>query len=117
MKPAKPGAAAFQSKPFRHALMRAPCLGWRIFNQDHFATRCALAGELLFSVAKKVTKNALYRQQRTAVQVEGVGGLVFDNGVGERSSCPFVMFRFGSRVTMRFRLRWLSERGRGDRDY
>jgi len=37
--------------------------------QLRFAPRCALAGELLFSVAKKVTKNALYRRQLFKVLV------------------------------------------------
>ncbi len=40
---------------------------------------------------------------------------MFDWGAGLRSSCPFVMFRFGSRAVTGFRLRWLSEWGRCDR--
>jgi hypothetical protein len=32
-------------------------------------------------------------------------------GFVRRSSCPSGVFRFGARVTRRFRLRWLSERG------
>jgi len=60
-----------------------------------FAPRCALAGELLFSVAKKVTKNALYRPQKVAVRVDRRAGWVFDRGAGLKSSCPFVMVVFG----------------------
>ena len=42
--------------------------------QIHFAPRCALAGELLFSVAKKVTKNALYRRQLLPVLIKEYRG-------------------------------------------
>jgi len=63
-----------------------------------FATRCALAGDPLLSVATKVGKNAFYRRQRVAVRVDGTGGWVFDCGVGWGSSCSFVMFRFGARA-------------------
>jgi len=87
-----PGAAGLQSKPFRRALMRAPWsvqapfefnvnfispradvwyLGRlrRLFNQiqNHFAPRCALAGDLLLSIATKVSKSALYRRQLLGV--------------------------------------------------
>src|SRR6056297_943628 len=41
----------------------------------HFAPRFALTGELLFSVAKKVTKNALYRRQLFEVPVGAGRGL------------------------------------------
>jgi len=50
--------------------------------QLHFAPRCALAGELLLSVATKVAKNALYRRQLFEVLVGGVRGL----GVRYRAS-------------------------------
>jgi|SRR6056297_1399290 len=48
----------------------------------HFAPRCALAGELLFSVAKKVTKNALYRRQLFEV----LAGTAWGLGVWHRAS-------------------------------
>ncbi|MEX0916132.1 MAG: hypothetical protein WDZ60_09575, partial [Wenzhouxiangellaceae bacterium] len=52
--------------------------------------RCALAGELLFSVAKKVTKNALYRRQLFDVVVGGVGWL----GVSHRAPIRDLSVRF-----------------------
>ncbi|MEX2498104.1 MAG: hypothetical protein WD397_04415 [Wenzhouxiangellaceae bacterium] len=90
-----------------------PMLGAQLFKielqlqiQTHFASRCALAGELLFSVAKKVTKNALYRQQKMEMRVDRQGGLVFDRGTDPGSFCTFGVFLFGSVAVSRFRLRW-----------
>jgi hypothetical protein len=40
----------------------------------HFAPRCALAGDLLLSVATKVGKSAFYRRQTVAVRDDGAGG-------------------------------------------
>ncbi len=42
--------------------------------KSRFATRFALAGDLLLSVATKVGKSAFYRWQRVAVRVDGAGG-------------------------------------------
>ena len=49
--------------------------------QKHFATRCALAGDLLLSVATKVGKSAFYRRQLFDMLVGGVWGLGVRHGV------------------------------------
>src|SRR6056297_1008930 len=80
-----------------------------------FAPRCALAGDLLLSVATKVGKSAFYRRQLFEILVGRAWGL----GVWHRTSITDLLVRAecspGLRVTNGFRLRWLSERGRGDR--
>ena len=42
---------------------------------------------------------------------------MFDHRTGLRSFCPCGVFLFGARAMTVFRLRWLSERGRGDRGH
>ena len=55
----------------------------------NFATRCALAGDLLLSVATKVGKSAFYRRQLFEVLVgAGLGVRCVASGIVSRSSCP-----------------------------
>jgi len=85
----------------------------RLFNQiqNHFAPRCALAGDLLLSGATKVSKSALYRRQLLAVLAGPDGVRCLVSGFVSRSFCTSSVFLFGARVTMKCRPRSLSERG------
>ena len=99
----------------RPAMMRAPWPGAVAFKStstsNHFAPRCALAGDLLLSVATKVGKSALTGGSCSRCWSEGLGVWCQASGFDCGSSCPCGVFVFGSRVMKRFRLRSLSERG------
>ena len=68
-----PGRAAFE---FNFNLVSPRDLVSGVFCEvkGRFAPRCALAGDLLLSVATKVGKSAFYRRQRVVVRVDGCGG-------------------------------------------